>query len=193
MKPSASSAPRREPAPRPVDHRTPLARRLDDVALFSAGVTMAIAAVVFAYAMLTQNDPRPRVNGMQYLAIFSQPRSAHRAVATAAPPAPAATRLAASGLDDAPTGAIGREAADKTPTGAIARPAADKTPAATVDDAPTGAIGPRDGDIPATPSYRIVAAEPGMAWLSDGSQIRTLKPGDVAPGLPRIGAMAIGR
>ena len=194
MKPPASSVPRRDPAPPRVDRRTSLARRLDDVALFAAGATMAIAAVVFAYAMLTQNDPRPHINGMQYLAIFSQPRGAPRPVGTAAPSAPESTRVAANGLDQTPTGAIGRDAPDKTPTGAIARLAADKTPTAAaaapiVDESATGAIGPRNDVALATPSYRIVAAEPGMAWLSDGTQIRALKPGDVAPGLPRIGAI----
>lgn len=171
MKHSASSAPDRDPASRRADRRTPLARRLDDVALFGVGATMAIGAAVFAYAMLTQTDGKPHINGMEYLAIFSQPRHAPR---VAAPPTPA--EVAANALD-------------RTPTGAIARPADNPSGGAAVDQSPTGAISPRAGDAPAAPTYRIIAAEPGMAWLNDGAQIRALKPGDVAPGLPRIGAI----
>jgi len=178
MKRLFSSASRRNPAAEPAAPRRVAKPRLGDFALFFAGATMAAAAVVFAHAMLTQADPRPRINGMQYLAIFAQPRGSSPAAAAAPPPA---RRVAEAGVDKAPTGALGRDALDKTPTGAIAP---------SVDDAPTGAIAPAAGDAsPSAPNYRIVAAEPGMAWLSDGSQIRVVRPGDVAPGLARVAAI----
>jgi hypothetical protein len=59
-----------------------------------------------------------------------------------------------------------------------------------LDMAPTGAIagGAAGGPI-AAKSYRIIAVEPGMAWLSDGAQTRVVKPGDVAPGLGRVASI----
>jgi hypothetical protein len=56
--------------------------------------------------------------------------------------------------------------------------------------APTGAIarGPA-GESAAAEPYRIVAIEPGMAWLSNDSEIRVVKPGDVVPTLGRVGSI----
>jgi hypothetical protein len=56
--------------------------------------------------------------------------------------------------------------------------------------APTGSIahGPAGGSTAAGP-YRIVAVEPGMAWLSNGSEIRAVKPGEVVPSLGRVGSI----
>ena len=68
-----------------------------------------------------------------------------------------------------PTGASPDDAVDMAPTGSIARGAA--------------------GGSTAAEDYRIVAVEPGMAWLSNGAEIRVVKPGDVAPGLGRIASI----
>lgn len=130
---------------------------LSDFALVSAGVAMAVGSVGFAGYMLLQNDREPRINGMQYLAIFAQPRGTSRPALAEAPPVGAARRpVADGGLDMAPTGSIAHGA-----TG--------------------GSTGPE--------GYRIVAVEPGMAWLSNGAEIRVVKPGEVAPGLGRIASI----
>lgn len=130
---------------------------LGDIALVGAGVTMAVGSVVFAGAMLLGGNHEPRVNGLQYLAIFAQPRGSSRpALAESPPTATTNRRVADDALDMAPTGSIARSAV-------------------------AGSIGAE--------GYRIVAAEPGMAWLSDGAEIRVIKPGEVAPGLGRVASI----
>ncbi|HYA72763.1 MAG TPA: hypothetical protein VEF36_06365, partial [Roseiarcus sp.] len=55
-----------------------------------------------------------------------------------------------------------------------------------LDMAPTGSI----AHVAAgAESYRIVAVEAGAAWLSNGSEIRLVKPGEVAPGLGRVASI----
>ncbi len=126
---------------------------LGDFALIGAGVAMAVGSIGFAGYMLLQDNHEPRVNGMQYLAIFAKPRgSSQPAFASSPPVAGASRRVADDGLDMAPTGSIAHVAA--------------------------GAEG-----------YRIVAVEPGVAWLSNGSEIRVVKPGEVAPGLGRVASI----
>ena len=54
---------------------------------------------------------------------------------------------------------------------------------------PTGSIF-RGGDgVPDADPYRLVAVEPGIAWLRNSVETRVIKPGDVAPGLGRIAAI----
>ncbi len=142
------------------------AKSLGDLALVGVGVAMAVGSIVFASDMLSQDDHEPRVNGMQYLAIFAQPRGSARP-APAAPPA-----VAANAVDMAPTGSIARSADDA------------------VDMAPIGSI-PRGaaGAPPAAERYRLVAAGPGVAWLSNGSEIRMVKPGELVPGFGRVASI----
>jgi len=181
-------------APRPIAPSAPaaarrgMARRVGDFALVGAGAAMAIGSIVFAGDMLLQDNRAPRINGMQYLAIFAKPRGSPPPALAQSPPAAANPSVAASAVDMAPTGSTTRgpaAASDMAPTGSIVRGAADAP-----DMAPTGSIahGPAGGSTSAGP-YRIVAVEPGMAWLSDGSEIRAVKPGEVVPGLGRVGSI----
>jgi hypothetical protein len=114
------------------------------------------------------------VNGLQYLGIFGAPRGRATVVATAAPaparaaaPAPAATRIASAGTAP-PSRADSHQSIDMSPTGSISRG----------DDA-----------TPDADPYRLVAVEPGIAWLRNSVETRVIKPGDVAPGLGRIAAI----
>jgi hypothetical protein len=146
-----------------------MARSPVDIALFGVGVTTAAASVVFAVTMFTRADDAPMVNGLQYLGVFGQPRGHVTVVATAAPPpaaapAPAATPVASA----APARGDSRLSIDMSPTGSIFR----------------GGDGVPDAD-----PYRLVAVEPGIAWLRNSVETRVIKPGDVAPGLGRIAAI----
>jgi hypothetical protein len=147
-------------------------KRVGDFALVGAGAAMAVGSIVFAGAMLLDDNHAPRINGMQYLAIFAKPRGSPPPALAQARPAAAAPRVAAAALDMAPTGAIAHG------------------PVGPLDMAPTGAIarGPA-GESAAAEPYRIVAIEPGMAWLSNDSEIRVVKPGDVVPTLGRVGSI----
>ena len=152
------------------------ARSPVDIALFGVGVTSAAASVVFAVTMFTHAGDAPMVNGLQYLGVFGAPHGHATIVAAAGPapapahaaPAPAATRVAAAATV-APRRADSRQSIDMSPTGSIAR-GGDDTPAS------------------ADP-YRLVAVEPGMAWLRNSVETRVIKAGDVAPGLGRIAAI----
>ena len=151
------------------------ARSGADVALIAGGLMSAAASIVFAAAMLTRGDQAPLVNGMQYLAIFGQPRlhavpSAATDVAAAPSPATPA-RVAAAAAPAAPARAQAGKSIDFDPTGAIFH------------------YGP-DGTLETDP-YRLVAVEPGMAWLRNSAEMRVVKPGDVAPGLGRIAAIVM--
>ncbi len=132
-------------------------KSLGDIALVGAGVTMAVGSVVFAAAMLLDGDHPPRVNGLQYLAIFAQPRGSSPPTLAESPSAGATSRR------------VAEDALDMAPTGSIAH------------GAPGGST--------AAEGYRIVAVEPGMAWVTDGAEIRAIKPGEVAPGLGRIASI----
>jgi hypothetical protein len=153
--------------------KTVMARSPVDIALFGVGVTTAAASVVFAVAMFTRADDTPMINGLQYLGIFGAPRGHATVVATAAParaaaPAPAATRIASAGTA-APSRADSHQSIAMSPTGSIVRSGDDATP----DAEP----------------YRLVAVEPGIAWLRNSVETRVIKPGDIAPGLGRIAAI----
>ena len=137
--------------------RHAMLKSLGDLALVGAGMAMAVGSIVFAGAMLLQADHEPRVNGLQYLAIFAKPRGSSRPALAESPPVAAANRRVAD------------DALDMAPTGSIARGAA-------------GGSTPAEG-------YRLVAVEPGMAWLSNGSEMRVVKPGEVAPGLGRVASI----
>jgi hypothetical protein len=72
-----------------------------DLALTLAGVATATGSATFAGYMLATNDRAPLINGLEYLALFAQPRGATRArPETPAPP------VATAGLDFAATGSI---------------------------------------------------------------------------------------
>jgi len=49
----------------------------------------------------------------------------------------------------------------------------------------------RSGDdaTPDVDPYRLIAVEPGMAWLRNSVETRVIKTGDFAPGLGRIAAI----
>ena len=154
------------------------ARSPADIALIGAGLTSAAASVVFAAAMIGQGDHAPMINGLQYLSVFGQPHRA--AIAAAAPPAavvaapdsakaPAPSRMVAAAAA-VPARSVG-QSVDLTPTGSIARGAGDPPP---------------NGD-----PYRLVAVEPGIAWLRNSVETRVVKPGDFAPGLGRVAAIQI--
>ncbi|MGD0564856.1 MAG: hypothetical protein ABSA66_17425 [Roseiarcus sp.] len=130
---------------------------LGDFALVGAGVAMAVGSIAFAGYMLLQDNHEPRVNGLQYLAIFAKPRGPSPPTLAESPPVAAANRRVAD------------DSLDMAPTGSIAH----------------GAVGGSTG----AEGYRIVAVEPGMAWLSNGSEIRVVKPGEVAPGLGRVASI----
>ena len=81
---------------------------LADAALVGAGVGAAGASAAFAGLMVAQDARPTRVNGLEYLAIFAQPNGARRRPDVSAPAPPEPVRqLAASQIDDAPTGSIG--------------------------------------------------------------------------------------
>ena len=150
-----------------------------DIALIGAGVTSAAASVVFAVAMIGQGDHAPMINGMQYLAVFGQPHRA--AIAAAAPPIAVVAASTASAKAPAPSRMVAAAAA------VPARPAGQS-----VDLTPTGSIARSAGDLPANGDpYRLVAVEPGIAWLRNDVETRVVKPGDFAPGLGRIAAIQI--
>ena len=52
-----------------------------------------------------------------------------------------------------------------------------------IDMSPVGSIGAAP---PATMGAAFVSAQPGLAWLREGSRIVAVRPGDVRPGLGRI-------
>jgi hypothetical protein len=53
-----------------------------------------------------------------------------------------------------------------------------------IDMAPVGSIGPPPpGNLG---SFTLVSAEPGIAWLREGTRIVAIRQGDMAPGLGRI-------
>jgi hypothetical protein len=146
--------------------KKPAVRSLADVALIGAGLASAAASVVFAAAMMTRGDHAPLVNGMQYLAVFGQP---HLRLAASAPAA--ANRLVALGRSGPTPSGLGGKSIDYNPTGSIVR------------------VAPDDG-APDDP-YRLVAVEPGMAWLRNSMEMRVIKPGDIAPGLGRVAAIVM--
>ena len=153
--------------------KTLAARSPVDIALFGVGVTSAAASVVFAAVMFTRAGDAPLINGMQYLSVFAQPHR-HMAIvastepARAAVPAPAASKVA-DARSAAPAHADSRQSIDMSPTGSIGRNG---------DDAP-----------PAADPYRLVAGEPGIAWLRNNIETRVIKTGDFAPGLGRVAAI----
>jgi hypothetical protein len=144
------------------------ARSPIDIALFGVGVSSAAASVVFAAVMFSRAGDAPMVNGLQYLGVFGAPHG-HSAVVASVEPARAATAKVADAKAAPPARADTHQSIDMSPTGSIVRGA---------DDAP-----------PLADPYRLVAVEPGMAWLRNSVETRVIKPGDVAPGLGRIAAI----
>lgn len=160
--------------------RHAMAKSFGDLALAGAGVSMAAGSVVFAGYMLMQNDHGPHVNGMEYLAIFAKPSGGAHPVVASAPPMPAPAPVASAAAPASPA------AVAAAPASPAARP---RVAGDGLDMAPTGSIAHGAVGSPAPESYRIVAVEPGIAWLSNGSEIRAIKPGDSAPGLGRVAAI----
>jgi len=145
------------------------ARSPVDIALFGVGLTTAAASIVFAGVMFSRAGDAPMVNGLQYLGVFGQPHGHIAIVASVAPaPAPKAAKVA-DARATASARADSRQSIDMSPTGSIVRSG---------DDAP-----------PDADPYRLVAVEPGMAWLRNSVETRVIKTGEVAPGLGRIAAI----
>jgi hypothetical protein len=82
---------------------------LADAALVGAGVSAAGASIAFAGLMLARDERGPQVNGLEYLAIFSQPSGGARRESA---PALDARRVAAAEIDMSPTGSIATDAQD---------------------------------------------------------------------------------
>jgi hypothetical protein len=76
-----------------------------DVSLVGAAVAAAIGSVAFAGVMLARADHKPAVNGMEYLAIFAQPRLTPKPPTPEPPPRPAAP-MPVGDLDMTPIGSI---------------------------------------------------------------------------------------
>jgi hypothetical protein len=131
-----------------------------DRALVGSGVAMAFCSVVFAGYMITDADRQPYFPGLEYLAIFSQP-SRGRPVQVAAHPAPMLARLERqddNGVDQTPTGSIGRASRAEPPDAAGLPP----------------------------PRYRIVSSNGEAAWLESELGFRQIKPGEVLSGFGRV-------
>jgi len=137
--------------------------KLVDAALVGTGVFAAVGSAAFAGFMLMQGDHKPQVNGMEYLAIFAQPKSGVKSRAPEPEPAPA------------------EEQAPAAPEVAAAAPAA-------VDPAPLGAIDP--GRRTAPPDFELVAAGVDHAWVRSGARILSIKPGDTIPDIGKVSAIA---
>ena len=137
--------------------------KIVDVGLVGAGVVAAVGSAAFAGFMLMQGDHGPQINGMEYLAIFAQPRDGSKFPAPAAAGGPGAT-----------------------PTVVASGPAAPPTPA--IDTAPLGAIepAPKSGST----EYELVAAGFDHAWVRSGARILSIRPGDNLPDLGRVSAIA---
>ena len=160
---------------------------LGDVALIGAGVAMAAGSVLFASYMLINADSGPRINGMQYLAIFDKPRGSHPMVLDAPPPpAPKPAPGAAPIAHASPTPVVSSSPAPAVTVAAVAPKVAGEG----LDMAPTGSI-TRGAATAASVSggFRILAVEPGVAWLTNGAEIRAIRAGDVAPGLSRVASI----
>jgi hypothetical protein len=138
-----------------------------EVALRAVGTALAGLSVAFASYMLAFGEGKVRVNGLEHLALFAQPRGA----AAPAGPAPA---NAEPPVDLAATGSLDPERVPERPTIVAARP--DRVwfkidgairAAAPGDDVPglgrIGAIIPRDGGF-------AVVDDKGATLLAVGSR-----------------------
>ncbi len=167
-------------------------KSLGDVALVGVGVTMAAGAMAFAGYMLSQPDHAPRINGMEYLAIFAKPHgpaigSTHPMVIDA--PAPAAQAPSPAPVASA-SPAPAASPSPATVSGAAPMANATKVSGDGLDMAPTGSIPhPAATGSGASDGFRILAVEPGVAWLTNGAEIRAIRIGDVAPGLGRVASI----
>jgi hypothetical protein len=137
--------------------------KLVDAALVGTGVFAAVGSAAFAGFMLMQGDHKPQVNGMEYLAIFAQPKGGVKSHAPEPGPAPDA---------------------QETP----AAPEVAAAPPAAVDTAPLGAIDP--GRRTARPDRELVAAGVDHAWVRSGARILSVKPGDTIPDIGKVSAIA---
>ncbi len=75
-----------------------------EIAIRAVGAALAALSIAFAAYMLAYGDGKTRVNGMEYLAIFAQPRGAVAAPAIKAPAPPPVA--GAPAVDMATTGSL---------------------------------------------------------------------------------------
>jgi hypothetical protein len=69
------------------------------------------------------------------------------------------------------------------------KPSEEPTPALGIDTTPIGSIGnvaPADAR-----SYAVVAAQLDFAWVRQGARVFAVRPGDLVPGLGRVGAITL--
>ena len=171
------------------------AKSLGDIALVGSGVAMAASSVVFAGYMLTRGDHGPEVNGMQYLAVFGKPNgsshpsgSSHPMVIDAlAPTRMEAVPVASASPAKATAPAVTASAPTPAASPAVAVP--NKIAGDGLDMAPTGSIARGAASSLAVDGFRLLAVEPGVAWLTNGSEIRVVRPGDIAPGIGRVASI----
>ncbi len=162
---------------------------LGDVALVGAGVAMAAGSLIFASYMLINADSGPRINGMQYLAIFDKPRGAHPMVLDAPPPAPKAAAPVAHASPVPAAAAAPTPIVSSSPAPTVAD-VAPRVAGEGLDMAPTGSIARSAATAPSVSGgFRILSVEPGVAWLTNGAEIRAIRTGDVAPGLGRVASI----
>jgi hypothetical protein len=126
----------------------------------AVGMALASLSAAFAMYMLAYGAGKTRVNGMEHLAIFAQPRGAGNVVRDPAPPSADASKPV-----------------DMEATGSLAASTGQVTSQVTSQTAPT----PRP--------VEIVAAEADRVWLKIDGAIRMAAPGDTVAGLGRIGAI----
>jgi hypothetical protein len=81
---------------------------ITDAALVSAGVAAAGGSIAFAGLMLAGGGGQPRINGLEYLAIFAQPNGSPRPDPVSAALFEPAPRVAEQAIDASPTGSINR-------------------------------------------------------------------------------------
>lgn len=170
-----------------------LAKSLGDIALAGTGVAMAASSVVFAGYMLMQPDHGPRINGMEYLAVFGKPNSSSLPMIDApaahlGKPNDSSHPMVTDAVVPPPSTALTApppHVAAVTPAAAIAPRAAGDG----VDMAPTGSIARGAVMSPVPEGFRVLSVEPGVAWLTNGSEIRVIKPGDIAPGFGRVASI----
>jgi hypothetical protein len=87
----------------------------NETVIRAIGMTLASLSAAFAMYMLAYGAGKTRINGMEHLAIFAQPRGPGGAVRDPTPPEPAAPPA----VDMATTGSVANSAAQAT---VVARP-----------------------------------------------------------------------
>ncbi len=126
----------------------------------AVGMALASLSAAFAMYMLAYGAGKTRINGMEHLAIFAQPRGPGNVVRDPARPAADASKPV-----------------DMEATGSLAASTGQ-------------AMGQAMGQVAPTPRpVEIVAAEADRVWLKIDGAILMAAPGDTVAGLGRIGAI----